>query len=201
MIVYQINAKILASLPLFNSDCTLKIMFCIKQLLVDHRHADDKSGLGLIEFGRCQVVIQFSHLSFAGPDSSNGKNRRLGVRVPLGRRFFLGRKPRHLYKKIRSWIANECCCLCIVDIPNVNLQPKISLAVNIRLKRVWIFSSRDIFIEIFPNGLFFRPCQFGICIVHHVHLFHCIMCIDKKIASAIIITPVDILLPCPVCLH
>ena len=48
--------------------------------------------------------------------------RRLGVQEPNLLRHFLSQKLRHFLKYIRSWVVNECCCLCTIDISNVNFK-------------------------------------------------------------------------------
>ena len=49
----------------------------------------------------------------------------------MGRDNFLSQKLWHFHKNIRSCVENECCCLCTVNITNVNFTSKIFYIVNI----------------------------------------------------------------------
>ena len=54
-----------------------------------------------------------------------GINPKVGVRVPLRSPHFLSLKFWHFHKNICSWVKNECCCLCNVNISNVRKITKI----------------------------------------------------------------------------
>ena len=71
---------------------------------------------------------QHMELDMYGPDNSNGgtfgMNRNVwGSSLAWSRRF-LYQKLLHFLKDIRSWVENECCCMCIFDISNIKYTKK-----------------------------------------------------------------------------